>query len=100
MPLSKAQTENFVGDFFKDHRLPAPPIGYRRAPAVDPGRARKRLNLTRPITRRILADQLAARLCRDCGRRLGHRRFAPHFEEWRKYTREIVLHHFGPGDGL
>ena len=69
MPLTRAQAENFVQEFFRDHRLAAPPIGTRRNFTVTLAK-RKRLNLPRTITRQALADQIAARLCRDCTRRV------------------------------
>lgn len=100
MPLTVAQAENFVREFFRDHRLPAPAIGFRKVPRIDPGRGRKRLNLSKPITRMLLADQLAARLCRDVGRRAGHKRYSRYFPEWQGYTRTIVRQYFGSGDGL
>lgn len=105
--------------FFRDHRLAAPPIGSRRRFMVTLGR-RKRLNLPRVITREALADQVAARLCRECVHRNAWRnyhdytfglgaifekppkrpRLYRHFAEWRKYVRGVVVHHFGKGDGL
>ena len=105
MPLSKAQAENFVAEFFRDHRLFVPPIGTRRRFLVTIQR-RTRLNLPPVITRQALADQIAARLCRECVLRLAEKhgrkrpRIARHFPEWRKYVRGVVVHHFGKGDGL
>lgn len=111
MPLTRAQAENFVTEFFRDHRLPAPRIGLRRKfrVALAP---RKRLNLPHSITRQALADQVAARLCREIVRREARHkaamftskktrpRIAMHFAEWRTYVRGVVVHHFGKGDGL
>jgi len=119
MPLTRAQVENFVREFFRDHRLAAPPIGMRRRFGVTLA-ARKRLNLPRTITREALADQVAARLCRECV--IRHKRHAwetmnnesygkvhrpkwfrvtrADFDEWRKYVRGVVVHHFGKGDSL
>jgi len=105
MPLTKAQAENFVAEFFKDHQLPAPPLGTRKIFRVTLAR-RVRLNLPPAITRTALADQVAARLCRECVRRLRLKsgskrpRLYIHFEQWRKYVRGVVIKHFGPGDGL
>jgi len=105
MPLTRAQAENFVQDFFRDHRLPAPPVGMRRKFMITTAK-RKRLNLPHVITRQALADQVAARLCRDCVRRMREKdgqkrpRVARHFGEWQKYVRGVVMHHFGKGDGL
>lgn len=118
MPLTRAQAENFITEFFRDHRLPAPRIGLRRKfrVALAP---RKRLNLPHSITRQALADQVAARLCREIVRREARHkrereahgvaalvtkktrpRIAMHFAEWRTYVRGVVVHHFGKGDGL
>jgi len=123
MPLTRAQAENFVQAFFKDHRLPAPPVASRKHFRVTL-RRRKRLNLPRVITREALADQVAAFLCRQviCRDRAFHweaeaanhpldsRRLKKRpkwfrvswkdFQEWRTYTRGVVVHHFGKGDGL
>lgn len=123
MPLTRAQTENFVAEFFRDHRLPAPPVSTRKRFCVTLAR-RVRLNLPRTITRPALADAIAARLCREVIRRdhirkrevnaAKHRpdhpaaiprkkicpRYYSHFQEWRTYVRGVVLHHFGKGDGL
>jgi hypothetical protein len=68
MPLTHAQAEDFIQAFFRDHRLAAPPIGTRRKFMVTLGK-RKRLNLPPVITREALADQVAARLCREIVRR-------------------------------
>jgi hypothetical protein len=105
MPLTRAQAENFVVEFFRDHRLPAPAVATRKRFTVTL-RRRKRLNLPRVITRETLADQMAAQLCRGCVRRMRMKdgqkrpRIAMHFPEWRKYVRGVVVHHFGKGDGL
>ena len=118
MPLTLAQAEDFVLEFFKDHRLSAPPVATRRCFLVTIGK-RKRLNLPRVITREALADQVAARLCRECVKRSAWRRYENtlgmaaisgkppkrpriqrHFAEWQKYVRGVVVHHFGKGDGL
>lgn len=117
MPLTLAQAENFVQEFFRDHRLAAPPVAMRRRFLVTLGK-RKRLNLPRVITREALADQVAARLCREivkkkalqarldqvrAGRAFASRarpRLYRHFAEWQKYVRGVVVHHFGKGDGL
>ena len=108
MPLTRSQAQDFVEKFFRDHRLAAPPIGTRKKFMVTLGK-RKRLNLPRVITRETLADQVAARLCRECVRRLAvarnpvkrpRPRIYRYFPEWRKYVRGVVLHHFGKGDGL
>lgn len=117
MPLTRAQAEDFIQAFFRDHRLAAPPIGTRRRFMVTLGK-RKRLNLPRVITRETLADQVAARLCRECVKRQAfHKRLDlamagcsfgsvqrprlyRHFAEWRKYVRGVVVRHFGKGDGL
>jgi hypothetical protein len=121
MPLTRAQVEDFVQAFFRDHRLPAPPIGTRKYFKVTL-RKRKRLNLPRAITRQALADQVAAWLCREVSRRdksfhwdvqaantrADRQKKRPKwfrvrwedFVEWRKYVRGIVVHHFGKGDGL
>jgi hypothetical protein len=105
MPLSRSQVENFVAEFFKDHRLAAPAIARRRLFRVTLAR-RKRLNLPYTITRPALADQVAARLCRDVvirdARKQGRKgwRYYRHFAEWREYVRGVVLKQFGPGDGL
>lgn len=119
MPLTKAQAENFVQEFFRDHRLPAPAIGTRRKFMVTLAKW-ERLNLPQTITRQALADQVAARLCRECVIRsvwrhyhektfglgaLGVKkpkrpRILRHFAEWQKYVRGVVVHHFGKGDGL
>lgn len=104
MPLSRSQAENFVAEFFKDHRLVAPLIRTRRRFVVTLVR-RKCLNLPRIITRSALADQVAARLCRDCVKRMRHDqikrpRLAIHLTEWQRYVRGVVVNHFGAGDGL
>jgi len=105
MPLTRAQAEDFVRAFFSDHRLSAPPVGIRKRFMVTLGK-RKRLNLPPIITRQALADQVAAQLCRAVVRRLrikdGQKRprIARHFAEWQRYTRGVVVHHFGKGDGL
>jgi len=117
MPLTRAQAEDFVQAFFRDHRLPTPAVAQRKKFMVTTA-ARKRLNLPRVITRQALADQVAAQLCRRivkgnalkkrleqvaAGKVFGSRerpRIARHFAEWQKYTRGVVVHHFGKGDGL
>jgi hypothetical protein len=121
MPLTRAQAEDFVQAFFRDHRVPAPPIGTRRKFRVTL-RQRKRLNLPPVITREALADQVAARLCRTvicrdklhaweteaAKRRLDKKPKRPKFfrtrwedfRDWRTYVRSVVVHHFGKGDGL
>jgi hypothetical protein len=105
MPLTRAQAQDFVHAFFRDHRLPVPAIRTRRKFMVTLGK-RKRLNLPPVITRQALADQIAARLCRDCVRRLrvneGQKRprIRCHFGEWQKYVRGVIVKHFGKGDGL
>lgn len=122
MPLTRAQAEDFVSAFFADHRLPAPPLGTRCRFAVTRAK-RKRLNLPRVITREALADQVAARLCREVGRRdklhawetefakrpmtlkRAHKPkwFKTSFDDfvaWRNYVRLVVVRHFGKGDGL
>ena len=105
MPLTRAQAENFVQAFFRDHHLVAPAVRIRQKFMVTLGK-RKRLNLPSVITREALADQVAARLCRDVVRRLREKdglkrpRIARHFHEWQKYVRGVVVHHFGKGDGL
>lgn len=105
MPLTRAQAENFVAEFFKDHRLPAPPIGTRRAFRVTLAK-RKRLNLPPTITRQALADQVAARLCREVSKvralKVGKKyfRYYNDFPDWKTYVRSVVLNHFGKGDGL
>ena len=105
MPLTRAQAENFVQEFFRDHRLVSPAVRIRQKFMVTLGK-RKRLNLPPVITRQALADQVAARLCRDVVRRLREKdgqkrpRIARHFHEWQKYVRGVVVHHFGKGDGL
>jgi hypothetical protein len=105
MPLTRAQAEDFVQAFFTDHRLRVPAVATRKTfhLTLQP---RKRLNLPRVITRETLADQVAARLCRDCVRRLREKdgqkrpRIARHFSEWQKYVRGVVVVQFGKGDGL
>jgi hypothetical protein len=105
MPLTKAQVEDFLHQFFRDHRLPAPPVRIRKKFMVTTAK-RKCLNLPPVITRQALADQVAARLCRDVVRRLREKegqkrpRLARHFGEWQKYVHGVVVHHFGKGDGL
>lgn len=105
MPLSRSQAENFVAEFFKDHRLVAPPIGTRKAFRVTLAK-RVRLNLPQVITRQALADQVAARLCRECTNRQAKKngrhwaRLYPYFADWQKYVRGVVMKQFGPGDGL
>jgi hypothetical protein len=122
MPLTRAQAENFITEFFRDHRLIAPPLRYRRVFKLTLAK-RKRLNLPYTITRQALADQVAARLCREVIRRdrmaAHHLEAAKHradhkraripkfvrvtwkdFDEWRKYVRGVVVHTFGKGDGL
>lgn len=68
MPLTRAQAEDFIVKFFKDHRLVPPPIGRRHIFRITLAR-RKRLNLPYTITRGTLADAIAARLCREIIRR-------------------------------
>lgn len=108
MPLTRAQAENFVAEFFRDHRLPPPAIRLRRRglPAITL-RARRCLNLPATITRDALADQVAARLCREIIRRtwlerqkMKRPRLARHFGEWKIYVRGVVVKQFGKGDGL
>lgn len=123
MPLTLAQTEDFVQAFFRDHRLPAPKVRIRKKFRVTL-RRRKRLNLPPVITRQALADQVAAVLCRHvicrdkafhweseaANHRLDSKRLKKRpkwfrvswkdFQEWRTYTRGVVVHHFGKGDGL
>lgn len=121
MPLTRAQAEDFVQAFFKDHRLPAPAVATRKHFLVTL-RKRKRLNLPRVITRGALADQVAARLCREVNRRdksfkweteNGNRRLDKQkrrpkwfrvrwedFVDWRKYVRDVVVQQFGKGDEL
>ena len=121
MPLTRAQAENFVQEFFHDHRLPAPPIATRRNFIITM-RKRKRLNLPPVITRQALADQVAARLCRTviCRDKLHawETKAAKHrddkkpkrpkwfrtswkdFLEWRAYVRGVVVRYFGNGDWL
>jgi hypothetical protein len=123
MPLTRAQAEDFVQAFFRDHRLVAPPVCIRKRFTVTL-RRRKRLNLPRVVTREALADQVAAVLCRQvicrdkafhweaevANHRLDYKRLKKRpkwfkvswkdFREWRTYTRGVVVHHFGKGDGL
>ncbi len=122
MPLTKAQAEDFVQEFFSDHRVPVPAVHSRKRFIVTL-RRRKHLNLPRVITREALADQVAARLCREMNRRVKlyawETEAAQHrpdhklkkrpkwfripwrsFVEWRTYVRGVVVHHFGKGDGL
>ena len=85
--------------------MPAPAIRVSRR-FVIAMKTRKCLNLPPVITRRALADQLAARLCRECGKAearkagktcLHYSKFLPC---WQVYVRGVVVRHFGKGDGL
>lgn len=121
MPLTRAQAEDFVEKFFRDHRVSAPPVAIRKKFIVTP-RKRKRINLPPVITRQALADQIAAQLCRQvicrdklhaweteaAKHRLDRQPHRPkwfrtsheNFVEWRQYVRSVVVKQFGKGDGL
>jgi hypothetical protein len=123
MPLTRAQAEDFIQKFFRDHRLPAPAVGFRKNYSFTMHR-RKRLNLPRVVTRMALANQVAAHLCREvicrdkrmvletleanCGaarratlKRPKYFRISwADFTEWQAYLHGVVVKQFGKGDGL
>jgi hypothetical protein len=105
MPLSRAQAEDFICEFFRDHGIAAPRIRMTRRFRVTL-LPRQRLNLPATITRQALADQIAARLCRECCQREAKKqgrkwaRYSKWLPCWQTYVRGVIVRHFGKGDGL